>query len=141
MMSHSAREQQALDSIKDGLADSDPHLAALLTIFTRLASDEEMPAREKMQVSWRQTNRRSPRNRRHRRPNRMSRHAHRMYRRLGFQRAALLLWLVISIALVAIGVGLSRGGSQDGCASPWIGACAGSAPVHSSGPAPHDTAG
>ena len=34
-MSLSAREQQALDSITDRLADSDPELAALLTGFTR----------------------------------------------------------------------------------------------------------
>ena len=52
-MSLSAWEQQALDSIKDGLASSDPTLAARLAIFTRLASDEEMPAREKIQVGSR----------------------------------------------------------------------------------------
>jgi hypothetical protein len=45
-MSFSAWEQQALDSIKDGLAGSDPQLAALLTTFTRLASGEEMPVQE-----------------------------------------------------------------------------------------------
>ena len=47
-MSLSAWEQNALDSIKDGLASSDPTLAARLTIFARLASGEEMPAREKI---------------------------------------------------------------------------------------------
>ena len=41
-MSLSAWEQNALDSIKDGLASSDPTLAARLTIFARLASGEEM---------------------------------------------------------------------------------------------------
>ena len=46
-MSLSAWEQQALDSIKDGLAGSDPTLVARLTIFTRLASDEEMPTRRR----------------------------------------------------------------------------------------------
>ena len=34
----SAWEQQALNSIKDGLASSDPTLVARLAIFTRLAS-------------------------------------------------------------------------------------------------------
>ena len=43
-MSLSAWEQQALDSIKDGLAGTDPKLAALLATFDRLASGEEMPA-------------------------------------------------------------------------------------------------
>ena len=46
-MSLSAREQNALDSIKDKLASSDPTLVARLTIFTRLATGEEMPARER----------------------------------------------------------------------------------------------
>lgn len=49
-MSLSAREQQALDSITDRLAGSDPELAALLTGFTRLASGEEMPPREKIRA-------------------------------------------------------------------------------------------
>ena len=42
-----AWEQHVLDSIKDRLASSDPTLVARLTIFTRLASDEEMPAVKK----------------------------------------------------------------------------------------------
>ena len=49
-MSLSAWEQQALDSIKDGLAGSDPELAALLSAFTQLASGEEMPDREKVRA-------------------------------------------------------------------------------------------
>lgn len=44
-MGLSAWEQQALDSIKSGIAASDPQLAALLSAFTRLASGEEMPDR------------------------------------------------------------------------------------------------
>ena len=44
-MSLSTWEQQALDSIKDGLAGSDPELTALLTTFTQLAAGEEMPPR------------------------------------------------------------------------------------------------
>jgi hypothetical protein len=42
-MSLSAREQQALNSIRDGLAGSDPELATLLATFTDQASGEEMP--------------------------------------------------------------------------------------------------
>src|SRR5213596_1661655 len=49
-MSLSAWEQDALDSIKNGLADSDPALAARLAMFTRLASAEDMPVREKIQA-------------------------------------------------------------------------------------------
>lgn len=48
MMSLSAREEQVLTSLEDGLALADPRLASLLTIFGRLTSGEEMPAREKI---------------------------------------------------------------------------------------------
>jgi len=48
LMSLSARERQASDSIDVRLTSSDPKLASLLAIFARLASDEEMPAREKI---------------------------------------------------------------------------------------------
>jgi hypothetical protein len=47
-MSLSAREQQALDSIEDELAGSDPKLASLLATFAGHASGQEMPAREKI---------------------------------------------------------------------------------------------
>ncbi|HYB49104.1 MAG TPA: hypothetical protein VED20_17395 [Streptosporangiaceae bacterium] len=46
-MSLNQPETQALGSIADGLAGSDPRLASMLTIFSRLAAGEEMPAREK----------------------------------------------------------------------------------------------
>ena len=64
-MSLSAREQQALDSITGRLADSDPELAALLTGFTRLASGEEMPQRERIRAGPRRAIRCSRRQRRH----------------------------------------------------------------------------
>ena len=59
-MSLSAWEQQALDSIKNGLASSDPTLVARLSMFARLASDEEMPPREKIQVGSRRAALRPP---------------------------------------------------------------------------------
>ena len=49
-MSLRAWEQDALNSIKNGLADSDPALVARLAMFTRLASAEDMPVREKIQA-------------------------------------------------------------------------------------------
>jgi pimeloyl-ACP methyl ester carboxylesterase len=39
VMSLSAREQQALDSIEDGLSGADPKLASLLATFTRLTAE------------------------------------------------------------------------------------------------------
>src|SRR4051794_41670993 len=62
-MSLGTWEQQALDSIKDGLAGSDPELAALLTTFSQLAAAEEMPAR----MTLRATSRRAVRGSRQRR--------------------------------------------------------------------------
>ena len=50
MMSLNEPHRQALGSIEDGLAGSDPRLASMLTIFSRLAAGEEMPAREKIPV-------------------------------------------------------------------------------------------
>lgn len=64
-MSLSPREQQALDSIADGLAGSDPKLASLLVTFTRLTAAEEIPVREKIRAGWRQATRRQRRSRRH----------------------------------------------------------------------------
>ena len=52
-MGMSERGRQALGSIEDGLAGSDPALASMLGIFSRLTSGEEMPAREKIQVGRR----------------------------------------------------------------------------------------
>src|SRR5256885_16044809 len=76
-MSLSAWEQDALDSIKNGLADSDPALVARLALFTRLSSGEDMPVREKLQAVKR----------------RVARRRRRMYQRLGVGRALALVWL------------------------------------------------
>ena len=115
-MSLSTREQQALDSIKDDLAGCDPALVARLTIFTRLASGEEMPAREKVHAGSRRAVRRS-------RP--QPRHTRQPYRRLGLQQAVLLLWFVITIALIAIALACNRGGSQGTCTGSWPTSCTG----------------
>ena len=120
MMSPDAWEQRALDSIRDRLAGSDPELARLLATFTRLASGEEMPAREQLPARSHQAIRRS---RRRRRP----------YQ--GVARAALLLWLFITVGLITTAVTLSRSGSQSACVERWSGICADAAPAHGS-PAP-----
>jgi len=109
-MGLSARDRQALDRIAGRLAGSDPWLAGLMATFTRLASSEEMPTRERVAAAPR-----------------------RLYERLGFQRTALLLWLAIAAALVAAALALSSGGSQSACPTSWPVACAGSASAHSPG--------
>jgi hypothetical protein len=112
----STSEQQVLDSIKDDLASCDPALVARLTIFARLAAGEEMPAREKVQASSRRAVRRSrPEPRLTRRP----------YQRLGLQQAVMLLWLVITVALIAVALATSHGRSQGTCARSWATSCIG----------------
>jgi hypothetical protein len=107
-MSLSAWEQQALDSIKDGLAGSDPDLAALLCAFTWLASGEERPASDDAEVGVRRAVRRLRRARR--RSN-----VRRVYQRLGLQRAALLLLLLMAAALIAVALAVDPGGGRGRC--------------------------
>ncbi len=111
-MGLSAWEQNALDSIKDGLASSDPVLVARLTIFTRLASGEEMPASEKIQVGSRLS-----------RPK--AGQPARVHQRLGLhQTMPLLLWLVTTVALIAVALVYNRGGSERTCTGSWGTFCA-----------------
>ena len=105
-MSLNAREQQALDSIEDELAGSDPGLATMLSAFNRLTSAEEIPDREKIRAGSRRALRRFRRGRR-------CPGLRRACQRLGFQRTALLLlWLLTSGALIGVAVALSAGGKS-----------------------------
>jgi hypothetical protein len=138
-MSLSAWEQEALDSITDGFAGSDPKLVALVTAFTRLASGEEMPVRERIGAgSWR-TVRCSRCKRRHPHRGKGRRLAGRAYWRLGVKWAAPLSWLVITVTLIAIALALNHGGSRSTCTQFWVEVCANSAPAHNSRPASHET--
>jgi hypothetical protein len=122
-MSLSAWEQDALDSIRDGLADSDPALAARLTMFTRLASGEAMPVRDKIQAASRRMVRRRAARRNPARQTGAGR-TRRMYQRLGVQRTMLLLWLVTTTALIAVALASSRVGGHLTCTGTWGTLCA-----------------
>ncbi len=128
-MSLSRWEQQALDLIKDGLASSDPRLVARLSIFTRLASGEEMPAREELPAGARRPR---PRPRRPRRGDGRG-HAHQVYQRTGLPRVMPLLWLVITAALIVVALVCNRVGGHGGCTMPWASSCTGA--TSASGPA------
>jgi DUF3040 family protein len=130
-MSLSAHEQQALDAIEERLTDSDPKLASLLAMFTRLASGEQMPIREKIRAGWERATRRQPAHRRRPRLDRAHCRARQLYRRMGWQRAMLLLWLLTTIALTATALALSRGGGTSTCSQPWPVTCASKPPAHS----------
>jgi DUF3040 family protein len=125
-MSLSAREQQALDSIEDELAGSDPKLASLLATFAGHASGQEMPVREKIpNPALRRGNVRRP--------------ARRLFPRLSLQQTMLLLWLTVTIALIAIALVLNRDSRNGPCPESWAVACTQQAPVHSPRPAAHKT--
>ena len=111
MMSLTELERQALGSIADGLAGSDPRLASMLTIFSRLAAGEEMPAREKTRVRRGRPAAHHPR-RAWRHPHRdiVFPQARRLYPQLGLPLAMLLLWVVISAGMVAVALVLNTSG-------------------------------
>ena len=106
-MSLSAWEQDALNSIKNGLADSDPALVAQLAMFSRLTCAEDMPVREKIQAVKLG----------------VARRRRRLYQRLGMGRAMLLLWLVTTLTLVSAAVASSRTSGPDTCAGSWGSLC------------------
>ena len=128
MMSLTEPHRQALGSIEDDLAGSDPSLASMLTIFSRLAAGQEMPAREKTPVRRRRPAAHRPRRtRRHPRRGTVFPQPRRLYPRLGRQQAMLLLWAIISAALLAVALALSTSGHKacirsmgTACPSPSI---------------------
>jgi hypothetical protein len=119
-VSLSAQEQQVLDLIKDGLAGSDSGLAALLGTFNRLASGEEMPAREKIRPGSREAAGCAGRGRRH--PHRDCRYPRQAHRRPG-QWGPPLLWLLITLSLIIFALVAGRGASPGKCPSSLGMAC------------------
>lgn len=116
-MSLSEWEWQALDSIQEDLAGSDPGLAALLVTFNRLASGEAMPVTETVRLGSRP-------------------HARRSCPRLSLQHTVLLLWLVVTLSSIAVAVVLSNAGGQSHCTFSLATVCPAPAPVHSHSSAP-----
>jgi hypothetical protein len=110
-MSLSAWEQDALDSIRDGLADSDPALVARLAMFTRLVSGEAMPVREKIQAVSREAVQRG------------ARRGRRLYQRLSLSRAMVLVWLVTTLTLIAAALITSRASGSGTCAGSIATSC------------------
>ena len=124
MMSLTEPERQALGSIADGLAGSDPRLASMLIIFSRLAAGEEMPAREETRGRrGRPAVLRPRRARRHPRWGIAFPRPRRRYPRPAWQQAMLLLGAVVSAALLTAALALT-GSGHNTCARPMGTACA-----------------
>ena len=122
-MSLNQPETKALGCIADGLAGSDPRLASMLTIFSRLAAGEQMPPREKTRARRRHPVR-PRRARRYPRRGTARPQPRRLHARLGWQQAMLLLWAVISAALLTAALVLNASGPKAcvrsmGTACPW----------------------
>jgi hypothetical protein len=123
MMSLNQPETQALGAIADGLAGADPRLASMLTIFSRLAAGEQMPARQTTRVrrGWPAVLR-PRRARRYPRRGTAFPQPRRLYARLGRQQARLLVGAVISAALLTAALALTASGPKT-CARPTGTAC------------------
>ena len=112
-MSVNERERQALGSIEHDLAGSDPALASMLGMFSRLTSGEEMPADEKILIlRGRPAAYRLRRARRHTRRGIAFPQARRLYARAGLSQAMLLLWVIISVGLLAVALVLNNSGHK-----------------------------
>ena len=111
-MSLNEPKMQDLGGIENGLAGSDPRLASMLNIFSRLAAGEEMPVRENIRVRRRRPAAPPRRARRHPRRGAALPRARRLYPRLGLQQAVLLLWVVITAGMVAVALVLNTSGHQ-----------------------------
>lgn len=136
-MSLSAREQRALDSIREELAKSDRQLTAILAAFTRLVSNEDMPTRETIHQSpWRAIGG-SWRRRREGPRSAANYWARPPRRRLSFTQAVLVVYLLITAGLIVAGVVLGPGTSHSACPPLLAMTCASPVSAHSSRPAVH----
>lgn len=128
-MSLSARDQEALDRIADGIARSDANLTAMLDTFTRLTAGERLPAGEEVRQS-----------RRRRRVRERGPRVRRLRARLRLRAVPDgLVWLPAAVilavtAIIAITAVLSGGAKSGGCGYMRGLTCAG--PVHTRPAAP-----
>jgi DUF3040 family protein len=134
-MSLNVRERHTLRAIEARLTRADPELAAKLDLFSRLTAGEQMPPRERVRTRGRRATRRSlgPHHPGNGHPGNghpgngqpsgrqdgLRDLARRPIRRMGWQRAVLLLWLITALAMTATALALSHAGGGWTCAPPW----------------------
>jgi hypothetical protein len=94
-----ARERHALYSIENQIADSDPRLASMLAMFTRLTASEALPVRENIRVGQ-------------------------LHRGLRWQYAWAMVWVMTSVALIAVALAVGHDGPKWTC-PVQAAACAG----------------
>jgi DUF3040 family protein len=128
-MSLSTQERRALHSIEEDLSGSDPKLVSLLATFTRLTQNEEMPGYERVAAGGKPRGSRRPQAGRYHRSGHTWR-ARMLSQPSNLHRAGLLLWLVISICLVAVALAVNRNSGPRTCMDPWIAPCSAPARTH-----------
>lgn len=121
-LSLSVKERHVLASIENRLAASDCKLASMLNLFVRLTAGEAMPSRERLRNGWRRAI--VARDRRHYRPRAVAGPASRKRARL-----LMVLWVVVSVGMVAVAAVTSSGGHGSCAAHPAL-SCAGRQPPH-----------
>lgn len=126
-VSLSAHDRRALDLIGEGIAASDPRLAAMLSAFSRLADGEAMPGRERIRArGWRPPGEASKDMLAAGQGGRRS--------RMTVQRLVVLAWLGISLVLIAIALVTSHAGAAASCASPASHVCGNHMTTHRQSP-------
>jgi hypothetical protein len=116
-MSLSGRDRQALSSIEDELAESDPGLAELLGGFSTLMAGQDMPAVERGPAGWRRV------------VGGLARWLHCLTRprhvgRLSWLPATLVLWLALVCTFVAVALAASHAHLHGACSTVRPARCA-----------------
>jgi Protein of unknown function (DUF3040) len=133
-MSLNAHDTQELDVIEESLSGSDPHLASMLSVFSRLADGEAMPGYERIQVG--EQHRPSGPAFRALLPGRPGTCRPRVVTRRrrprwSAQWAVPAAWLVISLVLITVAVLLSHTRAPASCGAwPAVPVCGTHAPAH-----------
>jgi len=134
-VSLSAHDKKALDLIEEGVAGTDPHLAAMMSAFSRLADGEAMPGHERIGGGKRDVATRAGHVTLTARPGRhQPRTAGQHLRSRWSGKWVALAWLVmLLVSLVVAAVVLSRSGTSAACAGWPPSACGSHAVPHQQG--------
>lgn len=97
------RERHALYSIENRITGSDPRLASMLAMFTRLTASEALPAGENIRAGWVRSG-------------------------LRWQYAWGMVWVITAVALIAVALAVGHAG--EGTCPVRAAACAGQLAGH-----------
>lgn len=134
VVSLSADDRRALGLIEEEIAASDPRLAAMLSVFNRLADGEAMPGSERIRARRQHGTGESFQATLAARPGTS-------WRRVGTQRWVLLTWLAVALLLVTLALVASHTGSATSCTARTVAACGNQTPAHRQSQPVHESPG